>query len=47
VSVLSEPDTVARCMQAGATAYLVKPVERNSLTSTVRAQLASRSQPTA
>lgn len=45
VSVLAEPDTVARCMQAGANAYLVKPVERNSLSSTLRAQLASRGEP--
>lgn len=42
VSVLSEPDTVTRCLQAGANAYLVKPVERNSLVSTVRAQIAGR-----
>ncbi len=42
VSVLSEPETIARCMQAGATGYLVKPVERNSLTSTIRAQIAAR-----
>jgi DNA-binding response OmpR family regulator len=47
VSVLSEPDTVSRCMQAGATAYVVKPVERNSLTSTVRAQIAARGKPKA
>ena len=45
VSVLAEPDAVARCMQAGANAYLVKPVERNSLSSTLRAQLASRGEP--
>ena len=45
VSVLSEPDTVSRCMAAGANAYLVKPVERNSLTSTVKAQIAARSRP--
>jgi DNA-binding response OmpR family regulator len=45
VSVLSEPDTVSRCMTAGASAYLVKPVERNSLTSTVKAQIAARSRP--
>jgi DNA-binding response OmpR family regulator len=45
VSMLSEPDTVSRCMQAGATAYVVKPVERNSLTATIRAQIASRGQP--
>lgn len=47
VSVLSEPDTVARCMQAGASAYLIKPVERNSLSATVRAQIASRMHPDA
>ena len=45
VSVLAEPDTVARCMQAGASAYLVKPVERNSLIATVKAQIASRGKP--
>jgi len=45
VSVLSEPDTVARCMQAGANAYLVKPVERNSLLATVKQQIASRGRP--
>lgn len=45
VSVLSEPDTVARCMQAGASAYLVKPVERNSLLATVRAQIDGRVRP--
>lgn len=45
VSVLSEPDTVSRCMAAGANAYLVKPVERNSLISTLNAQIAARSRP--
>ena len=45
VSLLSEADTVKRCMDAGANAYLVKPVERNSLTATVKAQLAARSRP--
>lgn len=45
VSVLSETDTVSRCMAAGASAYLVKPVERNSLISTVDAQIAARSRP--
>lgn len=45
VSVLSEPDTVSRCMQAGANAYLVKPVERNSLVATVKAQIAGRVRP--
>ena len=45
VSVISEPDSVSRCMAAGASAYLVKPVERNSLISTLRAQIAARSRP--
>lgn len=44
VSVLSEPATIARCMEAGAGAYIVKPVERNSLLSTVKAQIAGRVQ---
>ena len=45
VSSLSEPEMIERCMAAGATAYLVKPVERNSLAATVRAQIAGRAQP--
>ena len=45
VSVLSEPETVDRCMAAGASAYLVKPVERTSLAAMIRAQIASRSRP--
>lgn len=45
VSVLSDTATQKRCMKAGATGYLVKPVERNTLVSTVKAQLAGRSKP--
>ncbi len=45
VSMLSEPEMVERCMQAGASAYIVKPIERNSLASTVKAQIAGRSRP--
>ncbi len=45
VSVLSDTATQNRCMKAGATGYLVKPVERNSLVSTVKAQLAGRGKP--
>ena len=45
VSVLSETATQNRCMKAGANGYLVKPVERNSLLSTVKAQLAGRGKP--
>jgi DNA-binding response OmpR family regulator len=39
VSVLSDQPTKDRCMKAGATAYVVKPVERNSLVATVRAHI--------
>ncbi len=45
VSMLSEQETVDRCMAAGASAYLVKPVERNTLTATIRAQIAGRGRP--
>jgi PleD family two-component response regulator len=42
VSVLGDQATKDRCMKAGATAYVVKPVERNALIATVKAQLAPR-----
>ena len=45
VSVLSDQATKDRCTRAGASAYVVKPVERISLVATVRAQMASRSTP--
>ncbi len=45
VSVLADQATKDRCLRAGANAYLVKPVERNALLATVRAQMASRSTP--
>jgi DNA-binding NarL/FixJ family response regulator len=45
VSVLSDKATQNRCMKAGATAYMVKPVDRDLLASTVRAQIAGRSRP--
>jgi len=45
VSVLSDGATRERCMKAGANAYVVKPVERNSLISTVKAQIAARAKP--
>jgi len=45
VSVLADQATKDRCLRAGANAYLVKPVERNALVTTVRAQMASRSTP--
>jgi DNA-binding response OmpR family regulator len=45
VSVLSDQATKDRCMKAGANAYVVKPVERNGLVATVKAQIAGRSKP--
>lgn len=45
VSVLSDPDTKNRCIAGGATAYVVKPVERKSLVATVKSQIESRRKP--
>jgi DNA-binding response OmpR family regulator len=45
VSVVSEQETVDRCMAAGASAYHLKPVRRIELVATVRSQLAKRGQP--
>ena len=45
VSVVSEQETVDRAMASGANAYHVKPIRRAELISTVRSQLAKRSQP--
>ncbi len=42
VSVLADQATKDRCMAAGANAYVVKPVERNALVATVKAQIAGR-----
>jgi len=47
VSVLSDKATQDRCTKAGASAYVVKPVERNSLVATVKAQIAGRGKPKA
>jgi len=47
VSVLSDQPTHKRCLAAGANAYLVKPVERNALAATVKAQIAARRKPRA
>jgi response regulator RpfG family c-di-GMP phosphodiesterase len=43
--VLSDPDTKNRCIAGGATAYVVKPVERKSLVATVKSQIESRRKP--
>jgi len=45
VSVLSDQATKDRCLRAGASAYVVKPVERNSLVATVKSQIAGRGKP--
>jgi len=45
VSVLADAATQNRCMKSGATGYLVKPVERNTLVTTVKAQMAGRGKP--
>jgi DNA-binding response OmpR family regulator len=47
VSVLSDKVAQNRCMKAGANAYVVKPVERNTLVATVKAQIAGRGKPKA
>jgi CheY-like chemotaxis protein len=40
VSVVSDRETLQRCLAAGASAYHVKPVRRAELIATVKAQLA-------
>lgn len=45
VSVVSEQETIDRCLAAGASAYHVKPVRRAELIAVVRAQLAARRKP--
>jgi DNA-binding response OmpR family regulator len=45
VSVLAEKAAVARCMAAGANAFVKKPLEFAELANTVRQQLAGRSKP--
>jgi DNA-binding response OmpR family regulator len=45
VSVVTDDETVKRCMDAGASAYHVKPIRRTELLSIVKAQLAGRGKP--
>lgn len=45
VSALTDQATRERCVRAGANAYVAKPVERNLLVSTVKAQIAGRGKP--
>ncbi|MFZ1909367.1 MAG: response regulator [Burkholderiales bacterium] len=42
VTVVSDPKTREQCMSAGASAYLVKPIERATLAATVKAQIDGR-----
>lgn len=42
VTVVSDPKTREQCMNAGASAYLVKPIERAALAATVKAQIEGR-----
>jgi len=42
VSVLSDQATRDRCLALGASAYLVKPIERNGLAVTIKAQIEGR-----
>ena len=47
MSMREAADTVTqnRCLKAGATGYVVNPVERNSLIATVKGQMAGRGKP--
>jgi DNA-binding response OmpR family regulator len=45
VSVVSDSETINRCLAAGANTYHVKPVRRAELVAAVKAQLASRQKP--
>jgi CheY-like chemotaxis protein len=45
VSVLAAKEHRERCLAAGASAYLEKPIERAALTRAVKAQIAARKNP--
>jgi DNA-binding response OmpR family regulator len=47
VSVLPAAENRERCLSAGASAYLEKPIERAALVRTVKAQIAARKRPKA
>jgi DNA-binding response OmpR family regulator len=47
VSVLSDKTAHNRCMKAGASDYVIKPVAREALVATVREQIAGRGRPKA
>ena len=45
VSVLADQQSMDKTLAAGASAYLVKPVERDALVATIKSQLAGRKRP--
>jgi DNA-binding response OmpR family regulator len=45
ISVVSDRETIERCLAAGASAYHVKPVRRAEIVASVQKQLASRKKP--
>lgn len=45
VSVLADRATRERCLRAGASGYVAKPIERNALLAAVKAQIAGQSNP--
>ena len=45
ISVASDPETIERCLAAGASAYHVKPVRRAEIVASIQGQLASRRKP--
>ncbi len=45
VSQVTEPESIQRCMAAGASAFQAKPVKRAELVETVKTQIAARSRP--
>jgi DNA-binding response OmpR family regulator len=45
ISVVSDQETIERCLAAGASAYHVKPVRRAEIVASVQKQLASRRKP--
>jgi CheY-like chemotaxis protein len=45
ISVVSDQETIERCLAAGASAYHVKPVSRAEIVAAVQKQLAARRRP--
>jgi DNA-binding response OmpR family regulator len=45
ISVVSDQETIERCLAAGASAYHVKPVRRAEIVARIQGQLASRRKP--